>query len=147
MGRIKMKKRIIIILLVVLLIFPFAWFVSIINCEVLTFLHGDEFWEGYEATNMLDKIDYLKVLDYSNTKARVYYVGMGRSSGDVIRFEKNNNKWEIDEWDTVWSSTGSADAVIWPYVYDSVEGKLLMITIGVPLFIIIITLFINFKKL
>ena len=110
-----MKKRLIILLLVIII--PILiWIASLVKCEVLTYKHGKEFESLYKQTNMLDKQKYCKVLDYSDTCARVYYVGVNRETGNVIWYIKKDGNWELDEWDTVWSKTGSADGFIWPYI-------------------------------
>jgi len=87
-----MKKRIVTILLILFCGIPFVWLVPLIRCEVLTTLNGDEFREGYQATNMLDRVDYFKILNYSSSRARIYYVTKGESYEDncinIIRFVK-----------------------------------------------------------
>ena len=80
-GERTMSKEIKIILsvltaiLTAILVLPFAiWGVSVLRCEILTNSCGDEFAEGYKQCNMIGDIEYLKVLDYSDSSARVYYV-------------------------------------------------------------------------
>ncbi|NMC57637.1 MAG: hypothetical protein GYA50_10490 [Eubacteriaceae bacterium] len=136
-----MKKRIIIAVLIIPCIFTLIWLGAIAKCEILTNLHGNEFTDGYKKTNMLDKIDYLKVLEYSGTTARIYYVGDG-VRGDIIKFIKKDSKWELDKWEgTVWDAIGSADGTAWPYFYDSPDGLFKIIIYGLPSLIIIIILF------
>ena len=79
-------------------------------------MHGTEFTTLYEETNMLGEQEYLKVLDYSDTLARVYYVGVDDSTGCVLIFVKQDGQWTFDKWDVVWSKTGSADDFLWPYI-------------------------------
>ena len=43
-----------------------------------------------------------------------YYCKHG---GDVITFVLDDNKWIMEEWNTVWSSSGSADGIQWPYIW------------------------------
>lgn len=62
---------------------------------------------------MLNEQKYCKVLDYSDTSARVYYVGVNRETGNVIWFIMKDGNWGLDKWHTVWSKTGSADGFIW----------------------------------
>ena len=84
--------------------------------EFLTATHGDEFAAGYLQTGMIDEIEYLKVMAYSPHKAKVYYVAKDKTSGNVIKFTKDEiSGWKLAEWETVWSTTGSADGFIWPY--------------------------------
>ena len=63
---------------------------------------------------MISKVDYLKVMEYSANTAQVYYVTKN-TFGNIITFTKQNNEWILIKWKTVWSKTGSADRVIWPY--------------------------------
>jgi hypothetical protein len=134
------KKRIIIAVLMIPCIFILIWLGAIVKCEIRTYLHGDEFTDGWKDTNMLAGSDYLKVLAYSDTAARIYYVNDGLG-GDIIKFVKKDSKWEIDEWErTVWAKGGSADEFMWPYLLDSPMGKVIVILIGLPSLIIIIIL-------
>ncbi|MBB6217231.1 hypothetical protein HNQ80_003350 [Anaerosolibacter carboniphilus] len=89
--------------------------VPYIRVEILTWQHGSEFATLYRLTNMIDGIDYFKVMDYSDTSARVYYVGNNRVTGSLLRFIRKDGQWVLERWDTVWSRTGSADDFIWPY--------------------------------
>jgi len=108
-----MKKFLLNVILVVLLI----WGISILKCEVLTWQYGSQFEIVYRENTMMGEIDYLKVLDYSEESARVYYVSKNHSGGDVLIFSKQNGLWKYDKWErTVWSKTGSADGFIWPYI-------------------------------
>ena len=91
--------------------------VCLCRCELLTAVHGREF-EGLDLnTGLLERSDSLKVLDYSGTEASIYYVGPGRSYGNVLRFSRDTraDPWNLDGWDTVWSKSGSADGLVWPY--------------------------------
>lgn len=135
-----MKKRSAIILLIIFFSIPFIWLVSLIRCEVLTRLHGNEFLNIHKETNMLDEIEFLRVLDYTKSRAQIYYAGADKSSGDIVGFVRCGDIWEFNEWETVWSSQGSADGIIWPYLYDSPKGTLVRIAFGMPLLIIIIGL-------
>lgn len=84
----------------------------------MTAVHGHEF-EGLETgTNMLEKSDYLKILDYSDTDATVYYVGPNRSYANIIRFSRDSKKsqWIQVGWNTIWSRNGNADGFVWPYI-------------------------------
>ena len=113
------------ILIIGIIIFPIIiWLFALMKCEVLTLLHGDEFEKIYQENTMIGDIDYLKILDYSDTSARVYYVGYKKSGGDVLIFEKQNGVWKYAAWEqTVWSGTGgSASEVIWPYWWHFIYG-------------------------
>ena len=112
------KLKIYIIILSPVLCFLLIWGISLAKCEILTLMHGDEFSEIYKENTMLGEQEHWKVLDYSKTSARVYYVGLNHSGADILTFVKENGKWRHDGWDTVWSTSGSADNVIWPYWWD-----------------------------
>lgn len=121
-GERTMSKKIKIILsvLTAILVLPFAiWGVSVLRCEILTNSCGDEFAEGYKQCNMIGDIEYLKVLDYSDSSARVYYVSEDYFSGNVFTFTEENGVWKMEKWETVWSKYGSADGFLWPYITDS----------------------------
>lgn len=109
----KFKK--LIIVLSPLLIFLLIWGVSLAKCEILTMMHRNEFNEAYKSNTMLGETEYCKVIDYSEDRARVYYVSSNCSGGDVLTFTKENGEWKYENWDTIWSTTGSADDFIWPY--------------------------------
>ena len=95
------------------------WFFTYMKNEFLTWHYGKEFIGLHKSSNMVDNVDYLKVISYSENSACIYYVG---SSGDVFTFTKNNNEWEMLTWNTIWSKTGSADGFIYPYFWHSIEG-------------------------
>lgn len=108
---------------IILALFAIIWIISLGKCEVLTLLHGDEFSEIYRENTMMGEIDYLKVLNYSGNSARVYYVSANKASGDILRFSRTSGEWRYDSWErTVWSSTGSASDVIWPYWWHFIYG-------------------------
>lgn len=117
-------KHILRIIITVSIILPIIlWLFALLRCEVLTLLHGDEFETVYKENTMIGEIDYLKVLDYSDTSARVYYVSANKSGADVLIFKKQNGIWYYEAWEqTVWSSTGSASEVIWPYWWHFIYG-------------------------
>lgn len=109
-----MIKKMLIAIVACLCLF---WVGSILKCEILTLLHGQQFLGLQEQTHMLGESDYLKVLDYSATAARVYYVSSNSSGGDILKFTKQDGNWTFSEWEkTVWSNSGSADDFMWPYI-------------------------------
>lgn len=110
----KKFKKLIIGLSPVLIFLLISGF-SLIKCEILTLLHGNEFDEVYKVDTMLGDMEYLKVLDYSENQARVYYVSSNYSGGDILTFIKENGGWKYESWNTIWSRAGNADDVIWPY--------------------------------
>ncbi len=93
------------------------WVGSILKCELRTSQYGQQFVGLQEQTHMLGESKYLKVLEYSATEARVYYVSSNRSGGDILKFTRQDGDWTYSEWEkTVWSNSGSADAFMWPYM-------------------------------
>ena len=109
-----MKKAIKTTVFVVIIAFLIVWATSLFWCEVLTMKHGEAFEQLYLQTNILSKADALKVLNFTDNAAEVYYITDG-ACGNVMRFEKQNGAWVLESWNTVWSTTGSASGAIWPY--------------------------------
>ena len=122
-------KIIKIIFISIFLLFFILWIISYTKNEILTIKYGTEFVDLYKMTNMIDAVDNLKVLFYSNGIAHVYY--FDNHSGNILEFININDKWEITKWNTVWSKMGSADNFIWPYIYHSTEGKAILLLIGI----------------
>ena len=105
------------ILLGVIACFLLYWGGSILKCEILTALYGRQFEGLQQQTNMLGEAEYLKVLNHSDTEARIYYVGLDRSWGTTLRLRREEGKWLLSKWEeVVWSSSGSADECMWPYI-------------------------------
>ncbi len=111
-----MKKILKVIIISVLILFIAFWGLSILKCEILTYLYGEQFARMYREYTMLDGIDYFKVLNYSEDSARVYYVGLERSNGSILGFYKENGNWCNRGWNVIWSTSGSADGFMWPYI-------------------------------
>jgi hypothetical protein len=82
----------------------------------------DDFAFAYTQTTMLGDMEYFKVLRCDGATADVYYVGKGRTAADVLTFEKRNGNWAETSWETVWSTTGSASEVIYPYWWHFIYG-------------------------
>lgn len=109
----KMKKNIFIIILFCAFL---AGIVPYIKVEVLTLQHKAEFRTLYNSNGMIKDVEYLKVMDYSKESANVYYVTSGKKAGFLYKFIRRNEEgWQLEGWDVVWSSSGSADNFIWPY--------------------------------
>lgn len=53
---------------------------------------------------------YLKV-EYLT--ARCCYVESGVDT-NVLEFDLRDGNWEMTKWETIWSSSGSADSFMWP---------------------------------
>lgn len=107
------SKKFWAVVVIVLILSP--WLLSLVKCEALTLLHGNEFKGKELQISMLGEADYLKVLSYSDTKAEVYYVDRD-GTGDTLNFEKQNGEWVYTTWNTIWTTLGgNADGAIWPY--------------------------------
>lgn len=98
------------------------WGISLIWCELLTKQHYDEFKDAYRSNSMLGEMAYFKVLSCTDTQAKVYYVSEGKTEADVLTFKKEGNVWEESHWDTIWSISGSASGVQYPYIWHFVYG-------------------------
>ena len=124
------KKIVRWIVLSLLIIFLVIWLFSLAKCEVLTILHGKEFNEIYKENTMIGEIDYLKILDYHDNFVgffykyqNIYYVSKERSNANILIFIKESDVWKYHAWETtVWSSSGSASDVIWPYWWHFIYG-------------------------
>lgn len=96
--------------------------VSVIRCEMLTHKHYAEFCDAYKENTMLGEIDFFKVLEYEPfSYARVYYVSEGKSGGNILIFKYDNGSWKEISWNTIWSKTGSADNVVYPYWWHGIS--------------------------
>lgn len=115
-----------IIILSPILCFLLIWGLALAKCEVLTLLHGKEFSDSslYEEDTMFVPPKYLKVLEYSESKARVYYVLINNLGADIITYTKENGQWKFQRWDPIWAKGGSASEVIWPYWWHFIYGGL-----------------------
>lgn len=104
--------------------FILIWGASLIKCEYLTYKHRDDFEYAYHGNSMLGKMEYFKVLHCSEDTAEVYYVSQNMSGGDVFSFHRQDDQWIVTDWNTIWSATGTASEVIWPYWWHFVYGGL-----------------------
>lgn len=93
------------------------WGISIVKCEYQTAKYGFQFKESYREHTMITHPDYLKLLEYDDCKAVVYYVKKGEG-GNILLFQRENatSDWSFTYWKTIWSRTGSASGFVWPYI-------------------------------
>ena len=117
-------KRTLLILIAVVLVATVIWASSLIKCEVLTKIYSDDFEHAYKQNPMLEEMEYFKVLTCDGKTAEVYYVSKGMTNGDVLSFEYHNGTWVETSWDTIWSDSGSASEVIYPYWWHFIYGGL-----------------------
>ena len=113
-----MKK----ILCIALAVFLLLWIGSLVKCELLTKEYYNDFEYAYVVGTTIGDIGYFKVLSCDDQTAEVYYVGHDYAGGDVLSFEKTAGEWVMTNWHTVWSDTGSASDVIWPYWWHFIYG-------------------------
>lgn len=124
MRRINVIKKIKTVA-IYLLIFGFLmWVVDLVRIEYLTLRHGNEFHDIIQAECNIDAGGYYKVLDYKHLKyGRIYCV----VKNDKIHYASemiilDNGDKDIVFNDTVWSTSGSASEVIWPYWWHFIYG-------------------------
>lgn len=98
-----------------LLAFAVFWGGSLLWCEYLTARWGEQFRYGWQEVSLLAQPDRWKVLSYTPTSARVYYANDG--VGTIFTFNRDGEgPWTLGSWDTAWSSSGSMDGFVWPYI-------------------------------
>lgn len=107
------KKKGLIVLVLIICILSIG--IPYMNIEIKTYKYGDQFKDRYTDTNMIDGIEYYKVLSYSETKAKVLYVESEHETVNFAWFKKEDGKWVYDNWDTIWSQNGSADGWTFPF--------------------------------
>ena len=89
-----------------------SWIIPFVRNEILTAKHLHELeFEGIEYYGTL------KVIKHNEKKAELYAVTNSRKAAIIITFKKIDGKYEYDHWDAVWSKTGSADDMLWPYFW------------------------------
>ena len=117
-------KRILLILIAVILVATVIWASSLIKCEVLTHKYFVEFENAYSQNTMLGEMEYFKVLSCDGKTAEVYYVSTGMTDANVLSFKNIDGTWVVTSWDTIWSDSGSASEVIYPYWWHFIYGGL-----------------------
>lgn len=94
-------------------IFMMVWGYALLKCEILTYLHWQEFYGLDKLNAPVIKSETVKVLEYSETKAKVYYVD--DRGGLILEFIKKDEQWISIRSKYVWSQGGTADGLMWPY--------------------------------
>ncbi len=107
--------------------FLIIWIGTLLKCEVLTHRHYNEFKDAYKQNTMLGDMEYFKVLSYCPYRtnvAQVYYVCEGNAAGNVLAFQYDydTDSWKEISWSVIWSDSGSASEVIWPYWWHFIYG-------------------------
>ncbi len=116
------KKRLLMLVIVVIALPIIFWVSSLIKCEILTYKHYQDFENAYKQNTMLGEMEYFKVLYCDGDKAEVYYVGKGITDANILTFEKANGSWVETSWEVIWSVSGSASEVIYPYWWHFIYG-------------------------
>lgn len=116
-----MNKKLMLIL-VAIAIPIIIWASSLIKCEVLTHKYYDDFEQAYKQNTMLGQMEYFKVLRCDGETAEVYYVSKGMTDASVLTFENSNGAWKETAWQVIWSTTGSASEVMYPYWWHFIYG-------------------------
>lgn len=120
-----MKRKKLLSLIIVIVAIPIAiWIPSLIKCEILTQKYYDDFKQAYTQNTMLGEMEYFKVLSCDENTAEVYYVSKGMTGANVLTFQNNNGVWQEISWETIWSTSGSASEVIYPYWWHFIYGGL-----------------------
>lgn len=105
-----MKKRVLLIVIIIIMlvvVFPY------VVVEVNTVIWGDEFREEYKQTGMIRDIRYYKVFYVLDENAKIYYVD--QDTGTFVYFVKEGERWKMQEYETVWSESGSASGITFPF--------------------------------
>lgn len=112
-----MKKKIILITIGIIVTILQIRFIVIpyAKVEILTAQHGAEFPNIIEDVKMIDEMDYLKVMEYDGEKAKVLCSAEKHCVTILCHYENIDNEWQLERWECIWSSTGSADSLIWPF--------------------------------
>ncbi len=106
----KIWRKVTTIILIALIIYPYF------KTEYLTYKYVDEFNDINIYGGYFSELEYIKVFDYQNNFAEVYYVSKNKGYGILLSLKMNKNGlWNIDEFIKAWSKTGTADDFIWPY--------------------------------
>lgn len=118
-----MKKKVILIIVIIAIMIPVAfWTSALIKCEILTHRYHDDFTQAYTQNTMLGEMEYFKVLSCDGNTAEVYYVSKGMTDANVLLFKYTDGVWQEISWKTIWSTSGSASEVIYPYWWHFIYG-------------------------
>ena len=118
------RKRLLIIIIAVISVPILIWILSLVKCEILTQKYYDDFEYAYAQNSMLGEMEYFKVLRCDDNSADVYYVSKGMTGANALSYENINGTWKETSWNTIWSTTGSASGVIYPYWWHFIYGGL-----------------------
>ncbi len=135
----KIKKGLVIFIIFVLMLLFIYFIVPYFAINKLTAKYGSEFADLYSENGFYDDIEYLKVLQYRDERADIYYLTDDRlknklssldddhaailyieenhSSASIFIFGDVNGEWKFEGWDLIRSFSGTAEGVMWPYYF------------------------------
>ncbi len=116
------KKYLKFIPLYILIIIVLVFATALIRCEILTQKYYSDFEYAYKDNTMLGNIEYFKVLECDGKTARVYYVAEDMKGASVLTFKKDADIWTETKWEVIWSTSGSASDIVWPYIWHFIYG-------------------------
>ncbi len=118
------KRKFVVIIFVCIAALVLLQTIALIKCEILTNRYYADFEYAYRDNSMLGEMETFKVLNCDGQTARVYYIEAGKTMAHVLTFEKVDGAWQETGWRCIWSTTGSASEVIWPYWWHFIYGGL-----------------------
>jgi len=153
-----MKKRFVITMAIItapILLFVIIWGGAMLHTTILTHRYGHIFeaviMENPETRERVGDAGNLRILSYSATSARIYNVWLnwegsginhieigGRHGGAIFEFQMRYGEWQFASQGTTWSEVGSADGIVWPYFYHSVEGRMVFGLVAIVTTIILL---------
>ena len=135
----KIKNKLPVVLAIVIIAFLIYLFMPYFMVKNLTRKYEAEFLDLYSENGFYNNIEYLKVFQYRDEKADIYYLGNNRlkkelddlgsdyavilyveenhSSAALFIFYDENGQWKLSSWNLIWSISGTADGIMWPYYF------------------------------
>ena len=119
------RKKLLIITVVWVFIFVLTF--HYIKAEYYTYKYGKEFTDLYgkqfevlySVTGWVEKGEFYKVVEYSETSAKIYYVEVEEQTTYHLFFSRSDKDkdWTLTDWKVIWSKYGSADDFPWPFYF------------------------------
>ena len=119
------KKRLLIITVSLVFIFMLAF--PYIKAEYYTDkygkefedLYGNQFEVLYSLTGWVEKVEFYRIVEYSENSAKIYYVEVGEQTTYHLLFSRDDkdNDWTLKDWKVLWSKNGNADDLPWPFYF------------------------------
>ena len=114
-GELRMKK-VLIMTLFIITIFLVIWAGALIKCEYLTQSHGHLYEDIIDETYNIGD-GYFKILENKRDYARIYCIIDNKYSKYAVEIVITKNDKKIVSEHTVWAYGGSADNIVWPYLW------------------------------